>query len=282
MGTEYFKKAWFKKEAEANHFAQLVSGDVYDADFIGGCIVQYQSNSLLKRYVFEEYRDEKKVGSEKIFTDPDEAVNFAKNEWRHLSTSDKKSYLSDPVHCFHVYEMEITGADLGEYLEGTPNFNLSERYTNRLWAGFDDFNEKMQEQKPAMQENVPSDNQHEFSPEILSLAQRVDDFMFNIAAPYDYLNEIGDASEEEFRAANVRFLADSFRRGDTSDVYSVITEVRNMMETENTDNTDEIENANQILTNLAALEKTQNEFSPYGAKSKITKAQKKIMDAELE
>lgn len=96
----------------------------------------------------------------------------------------------------------------------------------------------------------------ELSPEILSLAQRVDDFMFDIAAPYDYLNEIGDAPEAEVRAENVRFLADSFRRGDTADMVNVITGVRDMMETENVDNTAEIENANQILASLAALGNT--------------------------
>lgn len=122
--------------------------------------------------------------------------------------------------------------------------------------GLKKVNEKMQCLESGMQESAYSEKQYELSPEILSLAQRVDDFMFDIAAPYDYLNEIGDAPEAEVRAENVRFLADSFRRGDTADMVSVITGVRDMMETENVDNTAEIENANQILASLAALGNT--------------------------
>ena len=127
-----FESELFQTEEQAKKFAELVGGKVYDADFIGGCIVQYQSDIVLKRYVFKEYRDQAGTGSEKIFTDPVKAVEYARNEWERLVPSDKASYLSCGSR-FRVFEIEIPGAKLGDYLEGTPNFNLDEYCSLDMW-----------------------------------------------------------------------------------------------------------------------------------------------------
>lgn len=128
------KRSWFQDEFEAKKFSELVEGNVYDADFIGGSIVQYPSDVVLKRYVFEEYRDKAGTGSEKIFADKDKAAGFAKSEWLRLASSDKEAYIKDPAGVFHVYEIELTAAEMGVYLEGAPNFTLSDFQTDEVWA----------------------------------------------------------------------------------------------------------------------------------------------------
>lgn len=133
MKTERFEKKWFKTEPEANEFAKLVEGTIYNADFFGGYIVQYPSDKMLTRYVFEEYRDKKGVGSDKIFVSPEDAIIFAKKSWNVLTKSDQESYCNDPSGRFHAYEIKITGRDLGKHLEGSSDINLSERTSIDLW-----------------------------------------------------------------------------------------------------------------------------------------------------
>lgn len=57
----------------------------------------------LTAWVFEEYRDSRGIGSQKMFASKDEAIACAAEHWRTLSAPDEKSYVEDPAGIFGVY-----------------------------------------------------------------------------------------------------------------------------------------------------------------------------------
>ena len=87
----------------------------------------------MKKYVFEEYRDAKGVGSKKLFDNKEDAIKFAKNEWNNLFESDKESYRKDSFSCFRAFEIEITSEQLAEYEDGWLDIPLSELETEELY-----------------------------------------------------------------------------------------------------------------------------------------------------
>lgn len=69
-------------------------------------IVQYEKLAPMA-YVFHEYRDEWGRGSERIFNDRLEALNYGREEWDKLTDSDKRSYIEDPCGEFSVSIMPM-------------------------------------------------------------------------------------------------------------------------------------------------------------------------------
>lgn len=58
-------------------------------------VIQFEKLAPMA-WVFYEYRDKAGIGSSKTFTSNEEAANYAKNEWGHLSEADQQSYKEDP------------------------------------------------------------------------------------------------------------------------------------------------------------------------------------------
>ena len=74
-----------------------------------------ESEDIMKKYVFIEYRDSFGTGSEKIFDSEKDAVKYANDEWSKMCDSDKKTYLNDDCGEFRVYEIEITSEKFEQY-----------------------------------------------------------------------------------------------------------------------------------------------------------------------
>lgn len=82
-------------------------------------IVQFETLAPMA-WVFYEYRDRWGSGSTEIFTDKEEAVEHAKNEWNHMSAADQQSYIDDPVGEFFVALLPMLWDDVD--LEFYPYF----------------------------------------------------------------------------------------------------------------------------------------------------------------
>ena len=80
----------------------------------------------MKKYIFHEYRDKWGLGSEKVFDNEKEAVEYANDEWRKLFDRDKKSYTNDDCGEFRVYEIEITAEQFEKYNNGELDLPLTE------------------------------------------------------------------------------------------------------------------------------------------------------------
>lgn len=86
----------------------------------------------MKKYVFEEYRSKRGIGSEELFDTEIEAIECVEGEWNHLSRYDQKSYLNDPEAWFWVYEIEITPEQLREYEDNELDVPLRELWTKDI------------------------------------------------------------------------------------------------------------------------------------------------------
>ena len=101
--------------------------------------VQYQIDTTFKRYVFEEYHDEideyiriEGDVNQRLFTDPTEAIDYARQSWDDLEDHEKARYY-DLNGRFRVFEIEIPGADLYRYVYEFPYFNLDKYYSADMW-----------------------------------------------------------------------------------------------------------------------------------------------------
>lgn len=65
-------------------------------------------------YVFERYLDKAGHGEIKTFTDPENAMQYAKEEWNHLSDSDKQRFFNDPAPRFDVSFRKMMWDDIAE------------------------------------------------------------------------------------------------------------------------------------------------------------------------
>ena len=72
----------------------------------------------MKRYIFEDYRDEMGVGDVRMYDTKKEAVDAAKEYWYCLTDGDQQSYKSDPAGMFRVYEIEVEPEQLEEVENG--------------------------------------------------------------------------------------------------------------------------------------------------------------------
>lgn len=70
-------------------------------------LIEEKLRNYKKIFVLDEYRDKAGNGSQEYFDSLEEAINYAKKEWEHLSGSDKLSYLRDPAGFFRVTENEV-------------------------------------------------------------------------------------------------------------------------------------------------------------------------------
>ena len=64
-------------------------------------------NVNLTGWFFNEYRDKKGVGSNKMFATKEEALQEAKDYWDRLCFADKRSYIDDPRGEFYVAEFPL-------------------------------------------------------------------------------------------------------------------------------------------------------------------------------
>lgn len=76
-------------------------------------IVQFEKLAPMA-YVFHEYRDSWGKGSEIIFNDRIEALNYGREEWDRLTDSDKRSYIEDPCREFSVSIMPMVWDEYDE------------------------------------------------------------------------------------------------------------------------------------------------------------------------
>lgn len=106
----------------------LLNGKRYwydDLDLVYG----YAEGEKVKRFVFETYRDRGGIGSEQVFETKEEALKEAEASWYHLADCDKKIYKADDAGLYHVYEVELTEAELEAYNNGELEAPLSEYWS---------------------------------------------------------------------------------------------------------------------------------------------------------
>lgn len=58
-------------------------------------------------YVFEHYRDERGYGHEEYYTDQEDAIMAAQDEWDTLNDIDKKSFLGSKVAYFRAASAKL-------------------------------------------------------------------------------------------------------------------------------------------------------------------------------
>ena len=86
---------------------------------------------MITKYIFEEYRDNKGIGSVKFFDTREESLQVAQEEWDGLCYADKKSYLNDTSPCFHIYKAEIP---INEWKELQDPYGCPEKPENEYWV----------------------------------------------------------------------------------------------------------------------------------------------------
>ena len=79
-------------------------------------------------YVFESYSDKGGIGTEKLFNNEGQAVDFARGEWNNLTTSEKNR-----LDRFHIYAIDITAKQIDAYESGEADFVLEELWTRDVW-----------------------------------------------------------------------------------------------------------------------------------------------------
>lgn len=86
---------------------------------------------MVTKYIFEEYRDGKGIGSVKFFDTKEESLQAVQEEWDGLCYADKKSYLNDTSPCFHIYKAEIP---INEWKELQDPYGCPEKPENEYWV----------------------------------------------------------------------------------------------------------------------------------------------------
>lgn len=72
-----------------------------------------------KIYFAEEYRDKAGIGTTEYFSTAEEAIEYAKAEWRHLGEADKRSYITDDNGMFFAgQKWQTWDEDLEEWIDG--------------------------------------------------------------------------------------------------------------------------------------------------------------------
>ena len=79
-------------------------------------------------YVFESYSDKGGIGTEKLFNNEGQAVDFARGEWNNLTTGEKNR-----LDRFHIYAIDITAKQIDAYESGEADFVLEELWTRDVW-----------------------------------------------------------------------------------------------------------------------------------------------------
>lgn len=81
-------------------------------------------------YVFERYSDKGGIGEEKLFSTAVEAIEYAENDWQHLT--DKERKLED---VFRVYEVKMTDDQISAYEDGELDEPVSELWNAdvKIW-----------------------------------------------------------------------------------------------------------------------------------------------------
>lgn len=81
-------------------------------------------NVQLTGWFFNEYRDSKGIGTNKMFRTKEEAIKEARDAWDHLSEADKDSYRKDDFAEFYVAEFPLEwDAEKLEYVPATSDYS---------------------------------------------------------------------------------------------------------------------------------------------------------------
>lgn len=110
--VKFAKKYGIPRRTVENWESGASTPPEYERALLARVIADEQVNH--SAFVFSEYRDSAGIGSEKLFADLDDAIQYAKFEWEHMTDADRRSYIDDPCGQYCVADATVYWYDEDE------------------------------------------------------------------------------------------------------------------------------------------------------------------------